>query len=116
MAIYYNYKDHWDIQNELKADYEKGYDWIYKLNCHYCNKEFYSKNHITKYCSYRCRNNAQMERRKQRNQAEKIKKCINCNGTFKAKRADTKYCSNACKQKYYRKNKSVTNNSLPKIR
>ena len=23
MAIYYNYKDHWDIQNELKADYEK---------------------------------------------------------------------------------------------
>ena len=55
-----------------------------------------------KYCSYRCRNDAYLERRRQRHAASLRKTCAVCGKPFTAKRMDAMYCSPACKQTAYR--------------
>ena len=109
-------KDHsrydvWDTperQAKLKAEYEKQqkgetcYSGILKVYCAYCWGTFYTRNSKRKYCSYRCVNDAYMERRKERKQAERRKICRVCGKHFTGKSKATIYCSDACKQKAYR--------------
>lgn len=61
-----------------------------------------------KYCSQRCVNDAYMERRRQRHEAQLQKVCAVCGKPFTAKRVDAEYCSPACKQSAYRRR--VTDN------
>lgn len=61
-----------------------------------------------KYCSQRCVNDAYMERRRQRHEAQLQKVCAVCGKPFTARRADAMYCSPACKQTAYRRR--VTDN------
>ena len=61
-----------------------------------------------KYCSQRCINDAYMERRRQRHEANLKKVCVVCGRPFTAKRTDAEYCSPACKQAAYRRR--VTDN------
>ena len=93
-----------EVQEELKQEYEDGNrcEDIYKITCWKCGEEFYCKNRIARYCSYRCVNDAQIARRKERKRLERQKVCRVCNKAFQAKRKDSLYCSPACKQKYYR--------------
>lgn len=66
-----------------------------------------------KYCSQRCINDAYMERRRQRHEAQLQKVCAVCGKPFTAKRVDAEYCSPACKQAAYRGR--VTDNRSAKI-
>ena len=70
-------------------------------NCDYCGR--YIVGAAKRYCSDRCRNDAYMERRRQRHEAKLRKSCAVCGKAFTAKRADAKYCSPACKQSAYRR-------------
>ena len=63
------------------------------------------------YCSQRCINDAYMERRRKRHEAQLEKVCSVCGAKFKARRKDAVYCSNACKQASYRKEHVTANRS-----
>jgi hypothetical protein len=77
--------------------------------CVYCGDSFKSRCPLAKYCSQRCKNDAYIERRKQRHEEQLHKICACCGKDFIAKKVDSMYCSNACKQKAYRlKKKDVT--------
>jgi hypothetical protein len=106
MSIRYGNKDHYheQVQEELKEEFKNGnkYDRVYILKCQYCNSEFFSRNYLTKNCSYRCTNDIGILRRKQRKLQERKKKCLLCGTDFTANRKDTMYCSPKCKQKAYR--------------
>lgn len=72
--------------------------------CVICGDEFICCHPRTKYCSYRCINDAYIITRRERKNQERDKVCIVCNKEFHAKRKDAMYCCAACKQKAYRKN------------
>lgn len=78
--------------------------------CTVCGRIVTGRN---KYCSDRCRNDAYLERRRQRHAASLRKTCAVCGKPFTAKRADAIYCSPACKQAAYRGR--VTDNRSTKI-
>jgi hypothetical protein len=87
-------------QAERKKEYEHvmevfGYPRCnHKHKCWHCGREFYSTSSKSRYCCYRCTNDAYIKRRKERK--EKIRRhriCLYCNKEFSAKRAHTKYCS-----------------------
>lgn len=106
----------YDDQEELKARYEREqekpeyYRYVLKASCAYCGDTFYTMNIRQKYCSWRCSNDAYMERRRLRKHAECEKVCPVCGKPFIGKTKATVYCSAACKQKQYRQNKSATSN------
>jgi hypothetical protein len=120
MAIY-ELQNSEDIQDELKLEYEEniklyGYpSYSYKINCHTCGKVFYCRRPEGKYCSYRCRNDGYIARRKIRNLKKRQKVCTVCGVSFTAKRKDTLYCSPKCKQREYRNRKLVTGNSCGNV-
>lgn len=104
-------------QEKLKRKYESEWNDVYgvhKCTCFVCGTVFYTKLERGKYCSYRCRNDGYIMRRKQRHEQALIKKCSVCGIEFKAKRTDAKYCSCACKQSAYRK-AHVTDKGLSEI-
>lgn len=82
--------------------------------CILCSKEIRNKRPQARYCSDRCRNDAQIERRRKairEVQAEEgrqggyyLMRCEreDCHKAFRAVRSDAKYCSAACKQADYR--------------
>jgi len=62
-------------------------------NCAQCEKEFFSKDKIVKYCSSDCISKARIERNKSKPKPTKqVKKCEICENEHKNKR----YCSNLC--------------------
>lgn len=98
-------------QRILREQYERGWhscpgSRCYKISCRHCGKEFFAQRPDARYCSYRCTNDAYIQRRRARRAASRQKKCATCGTGFVAQRKDAKYCNNACKQKAYRK--SVT--------
>jgi endogenous inhibitor of DNA gyrase (YacG/DUF329 family) len=74
--------------------------------CVYCRDTFKSRSIAAKYCSQRCRNDVQIERRAEIafKKRENLKNCIVCNlAITQTKTAKLKkYCSQRCKQKAYR--------------
>lgn len=75
--------------------------------CPVCNR--WMNEYDNTYCSERCRNDAYLQRRRQRHEQQLAKVCQVCGAQFRAKRIDAKFCSNACKQSAYRQAR-VTNN------
>lgn len=73
-------------------------------HCAYCGEEIPNA-FRRKYCSARCANDAYMERRRERQMAERSKVCPVCGCRFEAKRKDSVYCSDSCRQKAYRQRK-----------
>ena len=63
--------------------------------CDFCGTS--TKLDYSKYCSYRCKNDAQMARRLERLKELRNKQCQHCNRSFAAKRTDQKYCSTKCR-------------------
>ena len=70
-------------------------DWGYKRECLHCGTTFYARYPLRRYCSYRCRNDAWIQRRKQYREMARLKVCEYCGEEFKAKRKDAKYCSDS---------------------
>ena len=70
--------------------------------CEHCNKKFegYSNK---KYCSKRCKSNAQYHRDK-KEKIGNIKICKHCNKEFISKSGSQKYCCRLCGRKHYRIN------------
>jgi len=76
---------------------------LYEKECQVCGDTFRCHGHWAKYCSQRCKNDAQMYFRKLRQEQKKtVKLCSICENEFQAKRKDQKFCSNACRQKHHR--------------
>jgi endogenous inhibitor of DNA gyrase (YacG/DUF329 family) len=102
-------------QDELKREYEfwGGTYASYKIKCWVCGKEFYSYSPHARYCSYRCKNDANIRYRAFRCLIAREKICAYCNKRFTAKRKDAKYCSKACKQASYRRH--VTDKGFAKL-
>lgn len=69
----------------------------YKKECEYCGETFYAFYPLRKYCSYRCKNDAYIERRKERKKKARKKTCEYCGKEFQAGRVDAKYCSSKCR-------------------
>ena len=88
-----------------EQDYREGY--AYRRKCQNCGKIFYSFYPLRRYCSYGCRNEAYVKRRRKRREASREKICLYCGEPFKAKRKDAKYCSNSCRVLAYRKRKKT---------
>jgi hypothetical protein len=87
-------------QAKLKKNYEHTLSWngapyvYYKHECWHCKREFYSRSDRSRYCCYRCTNDAFIKRLKE--EKERIRNhriCLYCNKEFSSKRAHTKYCS-----------------------
>ncbi len=74
----------------------------YVCQCRHCERQFSAKYPLAKWCSDQCRNEAYVERRRERRRLARQKKCEACHGEFQASRKDAKYCSAKCKQKGYR--------------
>jgi hypothetical protein len=83
-----------------EQDYLNGL--AYNRKCWYCGKVFYSFYPLRRYCSYRCRNNAYVDRRKKKREIKREKICLHCGQLFKAKRRDAKYCSGGCRVQAHR--------------
>ncbi len=109
---YDRWKHYSEQQELLKEWYEKEAPerqykhWTeyrtHKLICEHCGSEFYCRNYLAEYCSNRCRNDANVARRKQRKQVEREKICSICGIPFIAARRDAVFCSAKCRQKNYR--------------
>ena len=80
----------------------------YRLTCVHCGGEFTARHPLAIYCSYRCRNDAFIARRRERRAAsfDRKKTCGVCGEEFTAARRDTKTCSAACRQKAYRRRRN----------
>jgi endogenous inhibitor of DNA gyrase (YacG/DUF329 family) len=91
---------------------------FYKLKCIRCGTEFDTiRFDLAKYCSYRCRNDTYIERRKEQLRNARIKKCLKCGIVFNAKRTDTIFCSAKCKQSHYREMLRLTvEENLPQLK
>jgi endogenous inhibitor of DNA gyrase (YacG/DUF329 family) len=95
------------IENSYKAYTELRYTG----KCFFCGDEFRSRSIVAKYCSQRCKNDKQIERRAEivfkRRQA--LKECIVCSKSIKQneKGKIKQYCSNKCKQAGYRQRKKT---------
>jgi predicted nucleic acid-binding Zn ribbon protein len=79
-----------------------------RLTCVRCGGEFTARHPLALYCSYRCRNDAYIERRRERRAAsfDGKKTCGVCGEEFTAARSDAKTCSAACRQKAYRRRRN----------
>lgn len=75
----------------------------YVCHCWHCGQQFSAKYPLAKWCSYRCCNDAYVERRRERRRIARQKTCAECGVDFEASRKDAKYCTLKCKQKAYRK-------------
>mgnify|MGYP002079480894 CR=1 FL=1 len=75
--------------------------------CVVCGDYFKAGESIAMYCSQRCQNDANLERRRERLAAARKKHCNVCKGLFTAQRADAVYCSDACRQKAHRQRSST---------
>ena len=88
----------WDRSGYRYADpkdykrYGEGYGG-YMLSCWYCKAKFLSYSKVRRYCSYRCNNDAYIEKRKLRQRKLRQKTCAYCGKAFEAKRRDAEYCS-----------------------
>lgn len=91
--------------SRIEDDYRMYSHLGHKGICAFCGDSFKSSSIKAKYCSARCRNDAYMQRRKERKLSEREKVCAICKKPFTAKKKDGKYCSAACKQKAYRERK-----------
>lgn len=74
----------------------------YPTKCWQCGCDFMGAA-LSRYCSYRCTNDAHIARRKERRAAARVKVCKFCGDQFTATRADGIYCGPACRQSAYRK-------------
>ena len=74
----------------------------YQIPCVVCGRLVYRRTPTAKYCSYRCRAQAYVARRKARREQARQKQCAQCGNDFVASRCDARFCSNACRQASYR--------------
>lgn len=74
----------------------------YVLQCHRCGEDFRAIYPTGKWCSYRCSNDAYIDRRREWRREARILNCGQCGVRFNAKRRDASFCSPACKQRAYR--------------
>ena len=85
-------------------------------SCWHCGGEFYNLYCSARYCSYRCKNDAQIARKRERRiAAREPRPCNSCGETFIPRRKDALYCSNACRQRAYR-GRNVTDTGLSRRR
>jgi len=73
--------------------------------CAVCGDKFKCRNTLTKYCSQRCTNDAQIARRRAKMEQKRAnaKKCTVCGESITQDSVKIRaYCSTACKQKAYR--------------
>ncbi len=76
------------------------FQWL--TECIRCKKLFRAGSPLAKYCTYRCCNDASIERQKYHRSLNMKKTCKTCNNDFTAKRKDGVFCSSSCKQKNWR--------------
>ncbi len=88
-------------------------EWEPKQVCARCGKpiEGVFVSRAKKYCSYRCVNDAQIARRRERQAAARQLVCAQCGDAFEGKRRDAKYCSPRCKTAAHRQRTTVVPNS-----
>ncbi len=79
-----------------------GYFNRYTRPCDHCGRRFNTFEWKRRYCSYRCTNDAYIERRRARRLRARLKRCSVCARDFTATRSDGIYCSSTCRQKAYR--------------
>lgn len=95
-----------DRQKRLAEQYATGFhgygSGCYKIACVVCGTEFYAEMPTARYCSYRCRNDASIERQKARRLAKRQRTCPACGKAFVGTRSDAVFCSGACRQKNHR--------------
>jgi len=94
-------RDHQDGLRELHELHGEG-PGHRKRRCVRCGETFYSASSLARYCSDRCRNDANVDRRRGRLDNERVKVCLHCRRDFMAARVDTLYCSAECRQAAYR--------------
>lgn len=86
----------------------------YELICQFCGKTFNGFFIRRKYCSYRCRNDAHIKRRKYLNTLNRNKHCLFCGLFFVAKSKKAKFCCLKHRVAYFRKVQQHTKEkSLP---
>lgn len=78
----------------------------YRLRCARCRGKFYATYPRARFCSYRCRNDEHIERRKARREAARKMRCAQCRRRFDAARIDAKFCTAACRQKAHRESQA----------
>ena len=88
-------RDGWNLYGHDRECY-------YRRECVVCGREVFGHVPSVKYCSYRCKNDAQIARRAARRDQARNRVCEMCGAAFKAARADTRHCSPKCRQKAYR--------------
>lgn len=72
------------------------------LKCWRCGGRFDALHPLARYCSYRCTNDAYIDRRRERRKQARVKTCGECATPFTAPRSDAKFCSPKCRQAAYR--------------
>ena len=110
---------HWEprVQEFLKQEWERNGKIFteeycaYRLECTECSTTFYARLPSAKYCSYRCQNDARIERSRIKLEKERSAKgpltCENCSNTFDDTRVDARYCGSSCRQSAYRTRKAL---------
>src|ERR1039458_5105507 len=84
MSCYYQYsfrdREDPDAQAKMKEYWDggvRGYGWaVWKCKCNHCQKEFYAKTPLAKWCSCRCENDAYFLSQKQRREKARHKVCL----------------------------------------
>ncbi|WP_214035319.1 hypothetical protein [Methanospirillum sp.] len=94
-----------------KNKHHPGYASYYP-QCKQCGDYFSASSPFALYCSQRCRNDAFIERRREKHSRSLKKVCLYCRSEFKADRIDKKYCSNGCRQKAYRNRKAKNDEEI----
>ena len=81
-----------------------------KINCHYCGAEIEVKTLKTRYCNYRCKNQAHRKglsrKRDMSYHNEPTGTCAYCKQNVFSEK--TKYCSKACRDKGYNDSRRKT--------
>ena len=80
--------------------YEGKYEFIIK--CDICGTEFQHANRLKMYCSQRCADVANIQKRKEYRHETCQKVCEHCGETYQATRIDSLFCSAACRQANHR--------------
>lgn len=76
----------------------------HELVCQYCGIDYIAKKINSKYCSDKCRSEADKLHKRQKaieRGAHDKKKCSTCNKIFISKTSKDKFCSNKCRWKKY---------------
>lgn len=92
------------VQKQLAELYDR---WgpgsgCHRIACVVCGTLVYRRWPGARYCSYRCRAQAYVARRKLRREQARRKQCAHCGNAFIASRNDAKFCSSSCRQASYR--------------